>query len=94
VPSSERSKLASWEYSCLHSAVLASGTDKLVTGLELYNVADAEESVGYTTTYTLAYAPLLCSPTSAEWKKLGNAAIREFLRDMLDCAGYGRSKGE
>ena len=85
----------------------ASGTNKLVTGLvsdvDLYkkvkaclgsNVAEAEENVGYATTYSLAYTPLPCSVSSAEWKKLGSAAIRGILRNMLDCAGYGRSKGD
>ena len=75
----------------------------LVSDVQLYkkvkaclgsHVAETEESVRFATTHALAYAPLPCSPSSAKWKKLGSATIRGILRDMLDCAGYCRSKGE
>ena len=88
--------------------VHAAGSDNLVTGLvsdvELYKkikacvknnvMTDDSESAGYATTHALAYPALPCSPSSAEWKQLGTAAVRGILRDMLVCAGYGRGKGE
>ena len=44
--------------------------------------------------YELAYAPLPCSPFSAEWKEQGNGIIRGVLSAMLVTAGYGRGKGD
>ena len=85
--------------------VHAAGTDNLVTGLvgdvDLYNKIKScikshvtEEAVGYATTHALVYAPLPCSPSSAEWKEQGTASIRGILRDMLVSVGYGRGKGD
>ena len=51
-----------------------------------------EGAAGYATANALAYAPLLCCPSSAGWKELGNCVIRDILRDMLSEAGFGRGK--
>jgi hypothetical protein len=85
--------------------VHASGTDDLVTGLigdeELFSKVKTcirskvtEQPVGYATTHELAYAPLPCSPFSADWKEQGNGIIRGVLSAMLVTAGYGRGKGD
>ena len=85
--------------------VHASGTDNLVTGIiedaELFSkIKDCirskvtEQFVGYATTHELAYAPLPCSPLSAEWKEQGNGDIRGVLSAMLVTAGFGRGKGD
>ena len=84
---------------------LASGTDNLVTGLigdeELFSKIKTciiskvtEQPVGYATTHELAYAPLPCSPFSADWKEQGNGIIRGVLSAMLVTAGYGKGKGD
>ena len=36
----------------------------------------------------------LCSPYSAGWNKLGICAIKGFLRDLLNAAGFGSGKNE